>query len=144
MSRSSSDHVSDYFLPTNENKGPSLFPSGLLMYDLPLSRRTASRPSNNIDQQISRKPSSSSPVPSVSISQLIIRISQMYFKSPSSVIDDDDDLSIDDESNKKTLTTSEDWWRQGISIKNSTIFLQIHFSTRTNSQQTSLDLSFCI
>ncbi len=49
----------------NRSSSPSLFPSGLLMYDLPSLRRTASRASNNIDQQISRKPSSSSPVPSV-------------------------------------------------------------------------------
>jgi hypothetical protein len=61
MSRSS-NHKSDYFLPANENKGPSLFPEGLLMYDLPSLRRTASRTSNNIEQQLSRKPS---PVPSV-------------------------------------------------------------------------------
>jgi hypothetical protein len=61
------NRVSDYSLAPGENKGVSLFPSGLLMYDLPSLRRTASRISNNIElntQQSLRK-QSPSPVPSV-------------------------------------------------------------------------------
>jgi hypothetical protein len=66
MSRSN-NRISDYFQATAETKGVSLFPSGLLMYDLPSLRRTASRTSNNVElttQQPSRK-QSPSPVPSV-------------------------------------------------------------------------------
>jgi len=62
MSRSS-NHMSDH-------KGASLFPSGLLMYDLPSLRRTASRASNNVElinrQSPSPRKRSPSPVPSVS------------------------------------------------------------------------------
>jgi hypothetical protein len=105
MSRSS-NRISDYFLASAEHEGASLFPSGLLMYDLPSLRRTASRTSNT--QQSSRKQSSPSPVPSVG------SIKQDEFSSSSSSSSmADDDLSIDDEPNKKNLTTSEDWWRQG-------------------------------
>ncbi len=62
MSRSS-NHMSGH-------KGASLFPSGLLMYDLPSLRRTASRASNNVElinrQSPSPRKRSPSPVPSVS------------------------------------------------------------------------------
>jgi hypothetical protein len=61
MSRSS-NRISDYFLATTENKGVSLFPSGLLLYDLPSSRRTASRTSDNVELTTQQSPS---PVPSV-------------------------------------------------------------------------------
>src|SRR4051812_34762601 len=69
MSRSS-NRMSDYYLASAEHEGASLFPSGLLMYDLPSLRRTASRTSNNIglnNQQssLSQKRSSPSPVPTV-------------------------------------------------------------------------------
>ena len=69
MSRSS-NRMSDYLLASAEREGASLFPAGLLMYDLPSLRRTASRISNNAEL-ISRQSSSSSrkrspsPVPSV-------------------------------------------------------------------------------
>jgi hypothetical protein len=61
--------VSDYFLALADHEGASLFPSGLLMYDLPSSRRTASRTLNNVglssrQSSLSQK-RSSSPVPSV-------------------------------------------------------------------------------
>ena len=62
MSRSS-NNASDYF------KSPSLFPAGLLMYDLPTLRRTASRTLNNVEltrrQSSSPRKQSPSPVPSV-------------------------------------------------------------------------------
>lgn len=54
MSRSS-NRISDYFLASAEHEGASLFPAGLLMYDLPSLRQTASR----------TRRQSSSPVPSV-------------------------------------------------------------------------------
>jgi hypothetical protein len=66
MSRSS-NRTSDYFLETTENKGPSLFPSGLLMYDLPSLRRTASRIPNNVE--IITQPTLPSPVPSVGLKE---------------------------------------------------------------------------
>jgi hypothetical protein len=68
MSRSN-NRISDYFLASAEHEGASLFPSGLLMYDLPLLRRTASRTSNNVEvpsQQPPIRKQSPSPVPSVS------------------------------------------------------------------------------
>ncbi|CAF1179224.1 unnamed protein product [Adineta ricciae] len=92
MSRSSENKADAY-----SNATPSLFPFGLLMYDLPSSRRTTSRTLTNTET-ISRK-QSSSPVPSSS-------------SSVSSIADED--LSIDIESEKKNLTTTEDWWRQAI------------------------------
>ncbi|CAF1571144.1 unnamed protein product, partial [Adineta steineri] len=105
MSRSNKN-TSDNFSNAAENKGVSLFPSGLLMYDLPSLRRTASRISNNTEltsrqsssSTSSRKQSSSS-VPSLS-------------SSGSSEVDND--LSIEDEIDQKNLTTTEDWWRQAI------------------------------
>ncbi len=65
MSRSS-NRKPDYHLATAEHKGVSLFPSGLLLYDLPSLRRTASRVSNDVElNRLSQKQSSPSPVPSV-------------------------------------------------------------------------------
>lgn len=67
MSRPS-NRISDYFLSRAEHEGAALFPSGLLMYDLPSLRRTASRTSNNV-QSINEQPvagkQSPSPAPSV-------------------------------------------------------------------------------
>jgi len=61
MSRSN-NRISDYFQATAEAKGVSLFPAGLLMYDLPSLRRTASRISNNVELTTQQP---SPPVPSV-------------------------------------------------------------------------------
>ena len=58
MSRSS-----DESRRNNANKGVSLFPEGLLMYDLPSFRRTASRTSSHVE--VITQPASPSPVPSV-------------------------------------------------------------------------------
>jgi hypothetical protein len=70
MSRSN-NHMSGH-------KGASLFPSGLLMYDLPSLRRTASRASNNVElirrQSASPRKRSPSPVPSVSQNSFRYRI----------------------------------------------------------------------
>ncbi|UJR35977.1 hypothetical protein I4U23_028718 [Adineta vaga] len=98
MSRSNPNSV--------QNTGPSLFPLGLLMYDLPSSRRTTSRTTTNTESVASRqtplpRKQSSSPIPPSS-------------SSASSIADDDDNLSIENESEKKNLTTTEDWWRQAI------------------------------
>ncbi|CAF2082584.1 unnamed protein product [Rotaria magnacalcarata] len=99
MSRSS-NRMSDYLLSSAEHEGASLFPSGLLMYDLPSLRRTASRTSNNVELMNREPPKkrSPSPVPSSSSSSSLV----------------EDDFPIDDQPNRQNLTTSEDWWRQAI------------------------------
>ncbi|CAF4663918.1 unnamed protein product [Rotaria magnacalcarata] len=72
MSRSS-NRMSDYLLSSAEHEGASLFPSGLLMYDLPSLRRTASRTSNNVELMNREPPKkrSPSPVPSVGYFEII-------------------------------------------------------------------------
>ncbi|CAF2479483.1 unnamed protein product [Rotaria sp. Silwood2] len=108
MSRSS-NRTSDYFLASAEHEGASLFPSGLLMYDLPSLRRTASRTLNNVEL-INRQSSSSSS--SLSLRKRSSSPVPCSSSSPSSIADGD--LSVDDEPNQKNLTTLEDWWRQAI------------------------------
>ncbi|CAF3676167.1 unnamed protein product [Rotaria socialis] len=100
MSRSN-NRMSDYLLNSAEHEGASLFPSGLLMYDLPSLRRTASRASNNVElmnREPPKKKRSPSPVPSSATSSSLA----------------DGDFPIDDQPNRQNLTTSEDWWRQAI------------------------------
>lgn len=89
MSRSN-NRVSDYFLASAEHEGASLFPSGLLMYDLPSLRRTASRTSNNpelISGQLSAsRKRSPSPVLSVSYFNLNMYQDDFLFQIYTEVI----------------------------------------------------------
>ncbi|CAF1174964.1 unnamed protein product [Rotaria sp. Silwood1] len=135
MSRSN-NRISEYLLALAEREGASLFPSGLLMYDLPSSRRTASRALNNVDlidrQSLSSSSRKRSPCPVPTSSS-----------SPSSIVDGDlsvdGNLSVDDEPNQKNLTTSEDWWRQAIEpIPAKTISVS-HSAFSMNDEDTSND-----
>ena len=91
----------DYFLASAEHEGASLFPSGLLMYDLPSSRRRTSQRSDPIDSSRKRSPSTNLPTKRHSSS------------SSSSSILDEENSTPDESIRTKNLTTSEDWWRQG-------------------------------
>ena len=65
MARSSNRSSNDIQRNT-ANQGVSLFPEGLLMYDLPSFRRTASRASSNhVEITTTTQPKSPSPIPSV-------------------------------------------------------------------------------